>query len=236
MKSKCKEIQKLYQAYLIEKTIASRKDCPTLKQILNLFRLKSSKRQKTKILDHIGHCYYCTQEFKFILGTLRYEREIKHAMSDLLAPKKDKNDIKEMLKKLSFPRLSWKYASILAGIVFLISAFSIFIVKFSEKWEYRGTNPPQIKLTEPINKTYSKSKLIFKWNDINNSDYCILEIFSDSLYPVWKSNEVYINQVVLPEEISKDLIKSTTYFWMVTAFFPNGEKIESRIENFIVTE
>jgi len=235
MKINHKNIQRLYQAYVMEKTSISRKDCPSPKQIVNLFRFKNSKRQKTKILDHIGHCYYCTQEFKYILATLRHEREIKHAINNLLTLKKEKNNTKGILKKLSFSRLSWKYASIVTGIIFFVSVFSIISVKFSEKLEYRGTYSPQIKLTEPINKTYSKSSLIFKWNKIKNSDHCILEIFSDSLYPVWKSNKIFNNQIVLPEKISKNL-KNTSYFWMITAFLPNGEEVESRIEKFIVKE
>ncbi|UCC40681.1 MAG: hypothetical protein JSV96_04340, partial [Candidatus Aminicenantes bacterium] len=105
-----------------------------------------------------------------------------------------------------------------------------------EKREYRGTNSKQIHLIEPINKKCSKSSLIFKWNFVKNSEYYVLELFDDTLYPVWKSQKIFKAQATLPLEISNRLKKDKAYFWMVIAFLNHGKKIESRLEKFTLTD
>ena len=73
MKIKHKDLQQLYKYFVMENIPESRKNCPPSKEIINFFRAKLSEKQKTNIIDHITHCYYCAQEFEFILQTLRHK-------------------------------------------------------------------------------------------------------------------------------------------------------------------
>lgn len=244
MKIKHKDLQKLYRSYIVENTPLSRKNCPSIKEITFFFKPKTSEKKKTKIIDHVTNCYYCAQEFEFILHTLRCEKELNEEIGNLLHIKDNRNAKNRKAKenatnlkkvqKLFFPKFYWKYAWFLIGATIVISA--LIIIHNSEKREYRGINLNRVHLIKPINGTHSKSLLEFKWTEIKDSDYYILELFDETLFPIWKSNKIIKNQVILPNKIAKSLTENKTYFWMVTAFLLSGRKIESDIEAFKVKD
>lgn len=243
MKISTRDLKKLYRAHIAENAPASRKNCPPTKKFINLFKSKLSEKQKTKIIDHISNCYFCSQEFEFILQTLRQEKKLEDEIGSLLHSKKARTPIKQGLKKQLyysgkklisfFPKLSWKYASLYTGITLIIAVLSVlFIFHNHEKKEYRGQYFSPIKLIEPVKGKHSKSLLVFKWKEIREVDYYILELFNETLLPIWKSKKIFDNQTYLPKNIIKDLRENKIYFWMLTAYFPDGRKIESRIEAF----
>lgn len=240
MKIKHKDLQQLYKYFVMENIPESRKDCPPSKEIINFFRAKLSEKQKTNIIDHITHCYYCAQEFEFILQTLRYEGKLNEEIGNLIRSENDKTTLKTRAKKIPLnsgkkqkifiPVLSWKYALLPFAALLIISALIFF--PRSEKKEFRGANLNQVQLVEPIDGKYSKSQLVFRWKKLKDSDYYILELFNETLLPVWKSNRISKNRVILPTELVKKLSINKTYLWMVTAFFPDGRRIESEMEEF----
>lgn len=240
MKIKHKDLQQLYKYFVMENIPESRKDCPPSKEIINFFRAKLSEKQKTNIIDHITHCYYCAQEFEFILQTLRYEGKLSEEIGNLIRHENDKTTLKTRAKKIPLnsgkkqkifiPVLSWKYALLPFAALLIISALIFF--PRSEKEEFRGANLNQVQLVEPIDGKYSKSQLVFRWKKLKDSDYYILELFNETLLPVWKSNRISKNRVILPTELVKKLSINKTYLWMVTAFFPDGRRIESEMEEF----
>jgi len=244
MKIKHKDLQKLYKAYMMENIPQSRKNCLLPKEIINFFKSKLSEKQKIKIIDHMTNCYCCAQEFEFILQTLRDEKKLNEEIGKLLQSKENITAIRKRakrnisntgkMKKIFFPILSWKYVLLLIGAIIIISA----LVTFQNlgKREYRGTNLTQVHLIEPINGKYSKSSLVFKWNEFKDSEYYILELFDETLFQIWKSNKIFKNHVILPTEIAKMLNENKIYFWMVTAFLTDGIKIESEIEEFTLTD
>ena len=237
MKINNEDLKELYKAYIKEKSSYSRKDCPSPKETILFSRSKSSEKKKKRIMDHIINCYYCAQEFEFILETLRYENILNQEIGKRLVSKNETNELKKATNGLLFPLLSWKFASLIAGVAIITSVILAIVIFINlEKREYRGANQAKIILIEPINKKYSKFLLTFKWSKIENSDYYILEIFDKTLYPVWESKKIFKTRVVLPDEISSKLIKNNRYFWMVTAFFSDGSKTESIIKEFKVTE
>jgi hypothetical protein len=243
MKIKNKDLIKLYKAYITENIPHSQKSCPSSKEIISFFKLKTSEKQKSRIIDHITKCSSCAQEFEFMLQTRREEGKLIEGIGKLLQSEeniaaiqnrggKKINYLNERQKSF-FLRLPWKYAFVLAGVAVIISIFIVF--QNMGKREYRGPDYNQVRLIEPINGKYSKSLLVFKWNEFKNSEYYIIELFDESLYQIWKSNKISKNQTALPAEITKRLNINKTYFWMVTAFLPGGKKIESEIEEFILT-
>lgn len=247
MKINNKDLQRLYKDYIRQKSPSSRKNCPPLKKIINFFNSKSLEKQKFKIIDHITTCSYCLQEFEFILQTLRYKLKINEEISDFLNTEKvistirKKSDIlvSDLKKRQSpfFPKLSWKYGSLLLGgvaaaIILIIIFFKPDIIRIPVKNQQRSETITQIKLIEPIGAKYSTSSLSFKWRKLNDSDYYILELFDESLIPVWKSEKILKNHYTLPKNAIKNLDENKVYFWMVTAFLSNGKKIESTLEEF----
>lgn len=221
----------------------SRKSCPPSKEIISFFKSKTSEKQRSRIIDHITKCSSCAQEFEFMLQTRREEVKLIEGIGKLLQSKENISAIKiragkknyylNERRKSFFSRLSWKYAFIMAGAAIMISTF--FVFQNIGKREYRGTDLSRVHLIEPINGKYSKSLLAFKWNEFKDSEYYIIELFDETLFQTWKSNKISKNQAILPAEVAKRLKTNKTYFWMITAFLPDGKKIESEIEEFILT-
>ena len=101
--------------------------------------------------------------------------------------------------------------------------------------EIRSEYFPSLQLIEPVGKKLKKTVLKFRWVEIKESEYYVIEIFDETLLSVWRSNKIYNNHFSPPEKLVDNLLKNKTYFWMLTAYFPDGRKIESRVEQFILT-
>ena len=245
MKINNKDLKNLYKAYIIENAPLSRQNCPPTKEIISLFRSKLSEKQKSKIIDHIANCYFCSQEFEFILQTLRQEKKLRDEIRKLLLSKKEallnkqgsKKKNNDLRKKLIpfFPHLSWKSASLFMGVTVIISVlFALIFFHNHEKKAYRGQYFTSIKLIEPVKGKYQKSLLVFRWEEIKGAEYYILELFDETLLAIWESKKIFNAHTVLPKKIGNSLAENKFYFWMLTAYFPDGKKLESRIENFIL--
>jgi hypothetical protein len=242
MKMKNKELIKLYNAHIMENVPHSRESCPPLEDIISFFKQKTSEKKRSKIIDHVTKCSACAQEFEFMLQTQREEGKLIEGIGKLLYSKENIEFIKKRAsKKINYlnevrkpflTRLYWKYALPLLAVIAIISFILIF--QNLGKREYRGPDLIKVHLIEPINGKYSKSLLTFRWNEFKDSEYYIIELFDDTLLQIWKSDKITKNQAVLPAEVTKNLDTNKRYFWMVTAFLPDGKKIESEIEVFIL--
>lgn len=246
MKMSLKDLQELYKASISKRAPSLRQDCPSRGEIIRLFRSKVSEKQKTKIIDHIIDCPFCFEEFEFLLETQRYEKELDLKIKQLIESQKSRpgdkreNVFSSKEKKISafFPRFSWIYASLAAGAVLILLAASFFLVKIktSEKQQYRSMQQHRIQLTAPVNQSYLKSTLIFKWSQVKGSDHYIVEIFDETLFPFWKSSAIRYNYLIPSKSLLINFKVNKTYFWMVTAFLSDGKKVESRLEEFKIRD
>lgn len=235
MKINSKDLKLLYSAHLIENTPPSRKNCPLTKEIIDLFRSKLSKKKKSKIIDHVTECYFCYKEFQSILEILREESKLIGAIEELAIKS---NQISLNRKNISFfQRSSWKFASVFLGSILILSTILIYFVFLNKgQKDYRSKYYPSVHLIDPIGGKIQKTLLKFRWVEIEESEYYIIEIFDETLLPIWRSNKIYTNDFCPPEEIADRFKKKKRYFWMLTAYFPDGRKMESRIEQFILTD
>lgn len=250
MKIKNKDLKNLYRAHILENFPSSRKHCPSFKKIIGSFNHKSSEKQKTKILDHITTCHYCYKEFEFIMQILRNDGKINKNIRNFHLSNKEMAFIKKRAanslcdlkkrKELFFPILSWKYSSLfLAGIlitIILIILFKTNSLQLIEVHNQRGATISRIKLFKPVGARYSKSSLSFEWSELKESNYYILEMFDETLAPFWRSNKIFHHQYAPPKELIENLSKNRTYFWMVTAFYLNGKKVESPLVEFFLID
>jgi hypothetical protein len=240
MKINNKDMQFLYKDHIMEHVPFPQKACPNPKELVNFFRTKLSKRRANKIIDHIMNCCHCAQEFEYILSILREEKVFVEKINKIIQFDTAKKALKKRFDKIhitkikfikpTFLKLMWKYAFVFFGVAILLLVFIIF--KSSEKIEYRGEGPYKLRLIEPKEFQSSRIPLLFKWNKVKDSNYYVLELFDEKLYRVWKSDSVFENRIFLPKDISKKVGKNKTYFWMVTAFFRDGKKIESEMGEF----
>lgn len=246
MKIKHKDLQNIYKTYLLEKTPSSRKNCPSPEDILDFLRKKLSKNKTTKLLNHIANCYYCAQELDYAKNILKYENKLNEEISQVIQSfqKKEctlqdihhwKFRIKNRLRLFAMTR-RLKYATVFAGAAVLLCIITAFLLKSSRTIDYRSTGTSQIQLSEPIYNSSAQLPLTFRWSSIPESDYYILELFDETLYPVWKKEGLSENQLSLPKDIYMKLQKNKPYFWMVTAFLHNGKKIESSLKEFFIKQ
>jgi len=231
MKISHKDLKELYRDYLEDKAPVSTSKCPSPQDMTALIRSENSKKGSAQIIDHIFECTSCREEFEFALETIREEKKFIHDLSTIV---QERLLVKKTKTGQLFPlRLSWLYSLLLIIGIFMIT----FLVKnISEERKYRGGDSHTVMLLSPKKKTSPRKQLKFIWRHIQNSDYYILEIFDESLYPIWKSDKITANHAVIPETIANKLKEQKTHFWMVTAFLADGKTIESRLQNFKISD
>lgn len=231
MKISHNNLTRLYRSYLEDKIPISRAKCPSPQDITAFLRGECSKNRRNQIIDHIFQCAYCHQEFEFALLTIREEGKFMHELSTLIYEKRHRKK-KNSLGLFSF-RFSWLYSLIFIAAVVLIT---LLVKNVSEEHKYRGNESSSIALITPNSKTKLDKNLKFEWQHFQNTDYYILEIFDETLYPIWKSDKIVLNQILLSKTIRDRLLKQKTYYWMVTAFLSDGKIIESPLQDFMISD
>jgi hypothetical protein len=218
----------LFQAQARSKPPGLREDCPGPEKIIGLLRSELSRKKAARIIDHISRCPDCATELKFLLDVFRQEETFIQETKDWLANRK-------VLGQRSFsPRFSWRTASVLAGsFLIVLAVLATVVLRVPEK--YRAGSLARIVLLQPVGERMSRSSLIFRWQDVPGSEYYVLELFDEGLQPIWKSERISQNRLVLPSDVLNRLLAKKPYFWMVTAF-SGGEKIVSSLEEFTLIE
>ena len=231
MKISHRDLKELYRDYLEDKPPVSRAKCPSTQDIADCLRGESSKNRRNQIIDHIFQCASCHEEFEFALEIIREEEKFIHDLSTII---KEKNHG----KKNKFFQFQPFHPAWIYGFIFIMGVvlISLFVHNISEERTYRGAESHSVTLITPNKKTILITQLEFEWKHVLNSDYFILEIFDESLYPIWKSDKITINHTLLSEEITNRLLKQKTYYWMVTAFLSDGKTIESRLQDFVISD
>jgi len=237
MKLNSRDLCEAYQAEIKDKIPETRKFCPSPKKMLHLFRGKISENKKARIVDHITNCYYCSQEFEFIIEALRYEKNLNNIANEFIAKKGKNPALKHSISHSFSSRFKLGYSTLLASCILVFSLGAIFIIsKKVESSKYRGTSLNQIELIKPRKKMLTKSTLAFEWEAVQGTDYYVFEIFDETLYPIWTSDKIILNSVLLPSKTSFKLESNKSYYWMVTAFLQSGIKKESTLKEFQIKE
>jgi len=238
------DLKALYQAHVRSKTPSSLKDCPSPKKMMRLLRSKSSAKEATQIVDHISRCSSCFCEFEFLVDVLRKEKEFIREVEQLARSREARPGRNPDCRTIFglrmgwrplISRLSWRTAFFLAGLVlagFLVSK----LVLFRAPEKYRTGSSTGFELVQPVEKRIPRSSLVFKWEEVEDSEYYILELFDQALTPIWKSGKINENSALPPEGLARTLETNRSYFWMVTACKTTGEKITSRLEEFSLIE
>ncbi len=217
-------VMKLFRSFIATPLLLSRNRCPTPEAILRYLRAKTSRRERKKITSHISRCSSCAREVDFILRIFREENKLFQRLGTAMETAKPNT--------FSHPP-AWKYAAVLIPAILLISLTITFLLKTSERIQFRGKLNSYITLEQPINKM-TPEEIKFRWSEVPTSEYYVLEIFDKTLYPLWQSNKIIKNKTSPPMELLNRLCRGESYFWMVTAFLSDGTKIESSLADFTV--
>ncbi len=222
------KLKNLYREYLIDTAAASRENCLKPETILKSLRSPHHSRKKAIILDHVSRCFHCAQEFDFILNTLRQESNLNQEIGKTASRTSAKNS------QSSLPRKFPKLIPVAALISVIVISAGYYTFKYVQKKEYRSLRASPLELTNPVDRPVGVGELIFEWKDISETCHYKVEVFDESLLPIWKGEDIYSNYIKATPTLLRKLDKGKTYFWMVTAVCTDGRIVESRLEKFSI--
>ena len=81
-------------------------------------------------------------------------------------------------------------------------------------------------------KVCRPSSLEFRWQEVESTEYYVVEIFDSSLKRVWESDRVRGRRYIPPQKLKILLTAPGSYFWSATAVLRNGARIESVMTEF----
>jgi hypothetical protein len=233
MKINHNELKSIYQKHITEKKFLSRKNCPSVDEIINLVRSELPRHKKNMLLKHIQECSSCSKEAQAIIRIIKEENKFINQIRELHGHQKKRAEIK---KAFSMPfYFSWKTISAITTILFLVFAafFSLYTI-FNEH-KYRGNRQTAIKILEPKKKILIyENNIQFRWNDIPETKFYKAVLYDKSLYPIWESDKLLNNRVKLPSGVYKNMEHKDTYFLLITSYLKNGKIIESQFKEFKV--
>ena len=247
MKITYDDLKRAYKSHIRRRIPSSREGCPPAENVFSVFDKSTSPADKEKIIDHVTGCSYCLQEFELMQGFVREEDKAVGDIANYLKakegstriPGKGPKILKILLGSRVQARALWRLAAaslfviiIIAGL-FLIGTKSFFRAPEDKE---RGRWPGQVHLISPIRGQKIETPLLFRWEGTSNAEYYQLEIFDESLLPIWKSSRIEGVYYELPPQVAYLINPNKSYFWTITAWLIDGTKRESPLDEFILRE
>ena len=224
------ELRALFRSYITMRISGNREGCPSPETLLSFFVSRSRTRKKLKIVDHLTNCSACAREFELLLEIQRYQDQLVPQVREATDSGRFFGTPLGTLRTIGH---SWKISPIVAGAILVIASLIIVIRESGRPVGVRATSS-SIVLVQPDTIHPASFPLIFIWKEVQGAEAYILELYDDTLLPVWKSREFPSPPVTMPEDLARRLRLNKPYFWMITAY-QNREKLaESELSRFIV--
>lgn len=246
MKITYDDLKRAYKSHIRRRIPSSREGCPPAENIFSVFDKSKSPADKEKIIDHVTGCSYCLQEFELLQGFLREEEKAVEDIASYLRAKDGSTRIPgkrpKILEILLGPRVQarplWRLAAASLFAVIITGLFLIGIKSFFRTPEdkERGRLPGQVHLISPVRGQKVETPLVFRWEGTPSAEYYQLEIFDESLLPLWKSSRIEEVYYELSPQAAGIIKENKAYFWTITAWFIDGTKRESPLEEFTLGE
>lgn len=176
------------------------------------------------IIDHISGCPLCREEFMMLL-----EHQKVLAADPIADPDSRPGHVERRQLHLAL----WQGVLALLGVTLIVSSF-FFIGHQNEDLNTRQMGTAGITILSPKRNLSLSHPLIFRWQAKPDSEYYVLELFNESLLPVWASEKIRDLQVLLPPEVSSSLRSGQVYFWMVTSYVRAKKSGESPLLRVVV--
>jgi len=247
MKITYDDLKRAYKSDIHRRIPSSREGCPPAENIFSVFTTCTSPSDKEKLIDHVTGCSYCLQEFELMQGFLREEEKAVGDIASYLRtkdgstriPGKRRKILEILLDSRVQARALWRLAAaslfvivIITGL-FLIGTKSFFRTPADRE---RGRLPGQVHLISPIRGQKVETPLLFRWEGTPNAEYYQLEIFDESLLPIWKNSRIEGVYYELSPQAAGIIKENKAYFWTITAWLIDGTKRESPLEEFTLGE
>lgn len=230
MKTNTDLLKDLYQGYAESRRSADRRGCPSAEVMVSSFALSVSRRKKKKVIDHITECSPCREEFMLIMKLQESDAmPDKHTEG---AESPHSRAAKGCNGRGGFASV-WRYAYALLGIGLIVT--SLFLPNRPKQIpDAPRSQEISLELLYPTSAHALSDKLIFRWQEKRATQYYMLELFDESLMPIWTSAGIRETRVELPSEISPKIRNGRSYCWMITAYSDTGKRTESKLARFEV--
>jgi hypothetical protein len=220
----------LYAAQARFQKPASRRDCPSPKRMIRLLTSRCSAREGSKLVDHISLCSDCAGEFGFLTEAIRSGRVLVGDIENWLG-----NGQKAEPRQPHLSRYSWGIASLLAAF-FIVGFIVLRLAILRTPERYRTASDARVELLEPIQQKVSRQSLNFRWQPVQGVEHYVVEVFDEALAPIWKSPPLLETRILPPDQLARGLALGKSYFWLVSAYFPGGDKWLSPLEEFTLKD
>jgi hypothetical protein len=230
MKSENDRLKELFLAYAASRDAHGHKDCPSSTQMVNAFNPKASQRKKKRIVDHIVRCPDCRDEFGLLLKLQEVIDEADRAGDKGRVTRRSPHRL--ALTRAGHSPL-WKYAYLFLGLVLIASVLNFFF-REKDSSQINRTSATDVLLVYPTSSYRIPGKLNFRWREFPSSKHYVLELFDETLLPIWMSPPIDDTQAELPSEIRSKIKAGLNYYWMITAYSGAGKTGESKLVRFTV--
>jgi hypothetical protein len=198
-------------------------NCPDPEKLVQAARLKLPLNERMDVIEHMDICRSCAQEFQTIIAILRKEKEF------LSRIEKETSEIEEK-RRPWFVRPMPVLAA--ASAVFLAAAAAVFFLFLSPPEPINLRNSGNaVQVHAPV-KSMRLSQLRFAWKPSKGAEYYRIIVYGDDLQTVWESGHIFVTEWTPGPEIKNRMQNGQTYFWMVTAYSPDGSTAESDLIRF----
>jgi hypothetical protein len=222
-------LKDLYAAYTASQRPCHRRDCPSPQELVRSFEPSFSRRRQRRIVDHMSECPDCREEFMILIGKQRAEASEK----DLSAQsRRDQRHSKDDSPR-RYGTFAWQTAAVMIGIGLAFSSYLI-VIRQNDLSGIQRANASTISLLAPRTGQIIIRQPLFRWEQNANAEYYILEMFDAQMMPIWSSARIRGHRLILPPEVASSLIPGGTYYWMVTGFTLDSDRLESGLSLFRV--
>lgn len=226
-----------YVAALKDVNNQKRGKCPEPLQLMKLARGLIRPGKKERIIRHLEICPDCAREYSAMYKIVREE---KHLISESAKIRNRTASAGREGRKgwVSHPVFLLRPGLAVALVVCLaVAAGTLFITRsLRTTGDLRSGNVNQVKIISPIQETLVPGNIVFKWEKLETADYYIVEFFDTEMNLVWESPRIDSSNLALPGDEVNKIRSEGRYFWMVTAHFSGGDKVESDLNEFSVKQ
>jgi hypothetical protein len=235
MKIDNEDLQRIYQAYVAGKGREPGKACPSLDSLRESFDPASTREEKDAIVEHISQCPSCAQEFDFLRQLLDREWELAGKLDGIRGSQHGGRFILRKALSAVFPRFEKRYATVFLLVIGMIAGVLMLRHGIGRN-DSRGKAPPPLGLIQPLGQVPAASPLIFKWEPLPGPAAYVVELYDEALNQIWEGAKITISASALPASAIGKLTRNKTYYWAVTAYDQNGNKRESGLRSFFLTD
>jgi hypothetical protein len=163
------------------------------------------------------------------------EWELAEKLDDIRGSRHGGRFILRKVVSAVFPRFEKRYATVFLLVIGMIAGVLMLRHGLGRN-DGRGKTPSPLELIQPLGQAPAASPLVFKWEPLPGPAAYVVELYDEALNQIWEGAKITVSASTLPLSAMGMLARNKTYYWAVTAYDQNGNKRESGLRSFFLTD